>query len=229
MATGGDQAPAAAAIVVDAFVDFHCPFSYRVVAWLDDLGPERVIVRHHLFAIEQVNRDATGTDWRLWDQPLDYRHWKDIPEKRPLLPFMAMAIVEANEPAQVARDFRLSLYMAKFDFGKDISDIEVVEVAGRMSGVADGRLRAAIADRAESTAARARIEADFRLARSEYEIFGVPTLRLNGDRPMYLRLAGMVPVEDGPRLLETLLAVRSGPPEILELKLPDPVASAWPA
>ena len=182
LAAATDPAPAGAAIVVDAFVDFHCQYSYRVVAWLDDLGPEHVTVRHHLFAIEQVNRDATGMDWRLWDQPLDYRHWKDIPEKRPLLPFMAMAIVEASEPAQVARDFRLSLYMAKFDFGKDISDIDVVEVAGRMSGVAEGRLRAAIADPAESAAARASIQADFRLARSEYEIFGVPTLRLNGDR-----------------------------------------------
>jgi hypothetical protein len=221
----GSTVPDATPVVVDAFVDFHCPFSYRIVSWLDDLGPERVTTRHHLFAIEQVNRDPTGDAWRLWEQPLDYRHWKDVPEKRPLLPFMAMAIVEAGEPVQVARDFRLSLYLAKFDFGKDLSDIDVVEVAGRMSGVAEGRIRAGIADPAVSAAARARIAADFGLARSEYEIFGVPTIRLDGDRPIYVKLAGMVPADAAPRLLETLLAVRAERPEILELKLPDPITT----
>ena len=72
-------------VTVHAFVDFHCPYSYRVVAWLDDLGPERVAVRHHLFAIEQVNRYPTATEWRLWEQPLDDRHWRDMPERHPLL------------------------------------------------------------------------------------------------------------------------------------------------
>lgn len=210
-------------VLVDAFVDFHCPFSYRIVAWLDDLGPERVSVRHHLYAIEQANRDATSTEWRLWDQPLDYRHWKDVPEKRPLLSFLAMAIVEATQPADVAQAFRLTLYMAKFDFGKDISDLEVVEQAARMSGVTPGRIQAALADPVQEAAARARIAADWALARGEYEIFGVPTLRLDGGRPTYTRLGEAVSAADGPRLLETLRAVRLGPPEILELKVADPV------
>lgn len=215
--------PAAAPVVVDAFVDFHCAFSYRIVAWLDDLGPERVTVHHHLFAIEQVNRDPTATGWRLWDQPLDYRHWKDIPDKRPLLSFLAMAIVEASEPADIAQSFRLLLYMAKFDAGKDIAQLDIVEQVARMSGVAEGRISAALADPVVEAAARARIAADWALARSEYAIFGVPTLRLDGGRPMYMRLADAVPPADGPRLLETLCAVRHGPPEILELKLAEPV------
>jgi protein-disulfide isomerase-like protein with CxxC motif len=215
-------------VVLDAFVDFHCPFSYRIVAWLDDLGPERVTVRHHLLAIEQLNRDPTGTQWRLWDQPFDYRHFRDMPDRRPLLPFLAMAIVEAIEPPTVIRAVRLSMYMARFDFGKDLSDIEVIEQVAAMGGVAPRRLRAAIEDPVRQAEARSRIESDFRLARSDYAVFGVPTLRFAGDRPVYIRLERMVRFEDGPPLLDTIRAVRASPPGILELKLPEPLGPIEP-
>ena len=219
-------AVAARPVAVDAFMDFQCPYSYRVVAWLDELGPERVTVRHHFFAIEQVNRDPAATEWRLWDQPLDYRHWRELPDRRPLLAFLAMAIVEATEPADVTQAFRLTLYMARFDFGKDISDLEVVEQAARMSGVAEGRIRTGLGDPAQEAAARGRIAADRALARGEFEIFGVPTLRLDGSRPVYTRLAGMVAPADAARLLETLVAVRDAAPEILELKAVEPAKPA---
>lgn len=210
-------------LVVDAFLDYHCPYSYRAVAWLDDLGPELVTVRHRLFALEQVDRDPDAAEWRLWEQPLDYRHYRDLPERRPLVAFLAAAIVEAAEPDEVARAFRLALYMARHDFARNVSDIDVVEQAGAIAGVRPGRIRDGIADPATQGAARRRIHEDWLAARSEYRIFGVPTLRLGGDRPFYLRLAGMVAREDGPRLLAALATIRTTPPGILEIKLPEPV------
>lgn len=210
-------------LAVELFLDYHCPYSYRAVAWLDDLGPELVAVRHRLFALEQVNRDPDAAEWRLWEQPLDYRHFRDIPERRPLIAFLATDIVERGEPDEVARAFRLALYMAKFDVGKDLSDLDVVEQAGAIAGVAAGRIREGIADPGSQATARRRIEEDWAAARSEYRIFGVPTIRLGRERPFYLRLAGMATLEDGPRLLQTLATVQATPPGILEIKLPEPV------
>jgi hypothetical protein len=186
---------------VELFMDYHCPYSHRVAAWLDGLGPERVAVRHRLFGLEQVNRDPTATEWRLWEQPLDYVH-------------------------HGARRFRAGVYAARFDERLDIADPDVLDRLASAAGAVPDRVPAGLSDTDAIEAARRRIAVDWAAARADYMIFGVPTLRVGRARPFYLRLARPVDPAEGPRFLDALLAFRAAAPDVLELKLPEPVKPA---
>jgi hypothetical protein len=84
-------------VEVDVFYDFHCPYCFRAVEWLAALGPDVVQPTFRLFALEQVNRDPEAREWRLWEQPLDYEHYRGRQDRRPLAAFLAMTHVEATE------------------------------------------------------------------------------------------------------------------------------------
>lgn len=209
---------------VELFMDYHCPYSYRVAGWLDDLGPARVAVRARLVALEQFNRDAAATEWRLWEQSIDYVHHRQRQNRRSLTAFLATAIVEAAEPAEVASRFRRDVYAARFIERDDIGDPAVLARLADVAGAAPRRIRDGFADPAAITVARRRLAEDWAAARSEYAIFGVPTLRFGTARPYYLRLADRVEPADGRRVLDALLAFRADVPDLLELKLPEPIA-----
>jgi len=211
---------------VELFMDYHCPYSYRATAWLDGLDGDRVVVRHRLFGLEQVNRDATATEWRLWEQPLDYAHYRERQDRRPLAAFLSTAIVEATETVEAAGRFRLGVYAARFEQAADISDLDVLEAIASAAGVGRGRVSEALADPATERAARQRIADDWAAARTDYATFGVPTLRIDGAAPFYLRLSRPVEPPAGPAFLDALLAFRAAAPDVLELKLPDPVETA---
>jgi len=208
---------------IELFMDYHCPYSHRVVAWLDALGPGRVAVRHRLFALEQVNRDATATEWRLWEQPLDYVHYEERQYRRPLAAFLATAIVDALGLPGVARRFRAGVYAARFDERLDIADPAVLDRVASAAGAAPNRVIAGFQNADAMAAARRRIADDWTAARTGYAVFGVPTLRIGESRPFYLRLAHPVVPADGPGFLDALLVFRAAAPDVLELKLPEPV------
>lgn len=209
-------------VAVEAFIDFHCPYSYRAVTWLDALGPELVDVRYRLFGLEQVNRDPTAEHWRLWDQPLDYEHYQERRDRRPLAAFLAAAVVDGTGDAALAIRYRRAVYEARFQDRLDISDPVLLEHLAVGVGAPARLVRDGLtAGHPAEIAARARIADDWRAARQDAEVFGVPTLRLGTDAPFYLRLAR--PVSDGAAFLSALLAFRAAAPEVLELKLPAPI------
>lgn len=223
----GSWAPLQGApLQIELFMDYHCPYSYRVVGWLDDLGPGRIAVRHRLVGLEQLNRDATAADWRLWEQPLDYVHYRERQNRRPLAAFLATAIIETAEAAEVARRFRRGVYEARFGERADITDPAVLDRVAVTAGAMPDRVRDGLAMPQIVAAARARIAADWAAARADYAVFGVPTLRFGAARPFYLRLARSIDRAEGPRFLDALLAFRAAAPEVLELKLPEPVEPA---
>ena len=203
-------------------MDYHCPYSYRVAGWLDDLGPGHVAVRHRLVGLEQFNRDATAAEWRLWEQPLDYVHYRERQNRRPLAAFLATAIIDAAEAAEVARRFRRGVYEARFGERADITDPAVLDRVAVAAGAMQHRVRDGLAEPRIVAAARRRVAEDWAAARTDYAIFGVPTLRIGTARPFYLRLAGAMDPADGQRFLDALLAFRAAAPEVLELKLPEP-------
>jgi predicted DsbA family dithiol-disulfide isomerase len=210
------------AVELDVFYDFHCPYCYRAVEWLDRLTPEVVAPRYRLFALEQVNRDPEADAWRLWEQPLDYRHYRERQDRRPLAPFLAMANVEAVEPPEIIRRFRLGVFAARFDDEEDVTDV------GRLARVLDGaggdgdRLRDRIDDAAADVAARVRIATDWATARGEFAIFGVPTLRLEGARrPFYLRLEQRLTESDGRAFWARFRDLVEESPYLLEVKAAD--------
>ena len=211
---------------IELFMDYHCPYSYRATAWLDGLAPDRVVVRHRLFGLEQVNRDASASEWRLWEQPLDYAHYRERQDRRPLAPFLATAIVEATETAEIAGRFRLGVYAARFEQRADISDLDVLEAIAAAAGMARGQLAERFDHPALDRDARGRIAEDWAAARAEYAVFGVPTLRIEDGAPFYLRLAAPVEAGAGAAFLDALLAFRAAAPDVLELKLPERVEAA---
>lgn len=207
---------------VTVWADYHCPYSYRATAWLLGLGPAVVRTQFRPFPLEQVNRDPAAAEWRLWEQPLDYRHYRDRQDRRPLHAFLATALLEAAEPTPVVDRFRLAVYQARFDEAADISDVDLLARLAAEAGAEGRRLARAMADETALVAPRAGIARAWTDARSTYAIFGVPTLEPAGERPFYLRLERAVePGREAADLLERVLGLRRDAPIVLELKLPD--------
>lgn len=170
-----------------------------------------------------MNRDPDAATWRVWEQPLDYEHYRGRPDRRPLAAFIATCLLDADEPADVVRRFRRAVYRARFDARADISDPVVLERIAIEAGAPPGRIADGLADPAAQAAARDRIGADWAYLRSEYATFGVPTIRLPGDRPFYLRLKRAVARADRSGLFDAVLAFRRLAPDVVEIKFPDPV------
>jgi DSBA-like thioredoxin domain len=209
---------------VTAWYDYHCPYSRRGVEWLLTLGPDRVRPWFRPFPLEQVNRDPDATTWRLWDQPLDYIHYRERQDRRPLHAFLATWVLEATESNEVVDRFRLAVYRARFDEGSDIADIELLVRLADEAGGDGQRLRHALSSAAEQASARADLATAWRDARSEYRIFGVPTLEWPGATPFYIRLERPIaPGDEAVELLERLESLRAGAPYIREIKLPERV------
>jgi predicted DsbA family dithiol-disulfide isomerase len=213
-----------APVELTVWYDYHCPYSYRATAWLLGLGPDRVRPRFRPFPLEQVNRDATAESWRLWEQPLDYVHYRERQDRRPLVAFLATGLVEGTEPADVLERFRLAVYRARFDDKADISDVALLVRLAAGAGADGRRLAGAMADEAALIAPRASLARAWSDARSTYVIFGVPTIEPAGERPFYLRLERPVePGQEAQDLLDRVLGLRRDAPLVLELKLPEPV------
>lgn len=204
------------------FIDYQCPYSHRVVEWLETLGPGRIAPTYRMFGLEQVNRDAAATDWRLWDQPLDYEHHRGRPDRRSLPAFLATALVEAAYPPGPARSFRLAVYRARFEDGADISDRAVLRAAAERAGTEPDRADPWAASPDRLVEARSRLAADWAEARRDYAVFGVPTLWFGRERPWYLRLERTPRDAEGVELLDRLVALRTTAPYLLELKVPEP-------
>lgn len=202
--------------------DYHCPYSDRAVAWLLGLGPQRVALRFRPFPLEQVNRDPTATEWRLWEQRLDYVHDRERQHRRPLHAFLATAVLEAVETPPVVERFRLAVYRARFDDRADITDLALLARLADGAGADGARLRAAFASEPALAPARATLAEAWRDARSEYAIFGVPTLQPDDEPPFYLRLERDVgPGAEASDLFDRLIGLRREAPFVLELKVPD--------
>ena len=214
----------AAPVELTVWYDYHCPYSFRATAWLIGLGPGRVRPRFRPFPLEQVNRDATAEAWRLWEQPLDYVHFRERPDRRPLAAFLATSVLEGAEAPEVVERFRLAVYRARFDDKADISDVALLVRLAAAAGADGQHLASAMADEAALAAPRAGLARAWSEARSTYAIFGVPTIEPAGEPPFYLRLER--PVEPGLEaqdLLERVLGLRREASIVLELKLSEPV------
>jgi DSBA-like thioredoxin domain len=222
---------AAADEAVDIVVcyDYQCPYSARAVRWLEDLGPDVVRPRYRMFPLEQVNADPAATTWRLWEQPLDYEHYRGRPDRRSLAAFLSTAMLEdlaadgRIEP-DAPRRFRLAVYRARFDDAADISDPDVLRRAAEDAGVPATIVAAGLHDEVAQARARSRLASDWAVARGRDGVFGVPTLILPGDRPAYLRLAREPSAGEGLDLLRRLVELRRAAPWLLELKLAEPPA-----
>lgn len=213
-----------AAVELTVWYDYHCPYSFRATEWLIGLGPDRVRPRFRPFPLEQVNRDAMAEAWRLWEQPLDYVHYRDRQDRRPLAGFLATAVLEGAEAPEVVERFRLGVYRARFDDKADITDVGLLVRLATAAGADGPSLASAMADETALAAPRAGLAQAWSDARTAYTIFGVPTIEPAGEPPFYLRLERAVePGLEAQDLLDRVLGLRREASIVLELKLPEPV------
>jgi hypothetical protein len=208
------------------FYDVHCPYSDRVLAWLADLGRDAVTPAYRTFPLEQVNHDPSATEWRIWEQPLDYEHYQGRQDRRALHAFVAIVLAERLAPVGAVDRFRLLVSRARHGLGRDVTEraflLELAEEAG-----VDARALAELLDDEDAQAwARRRIADDWADARAEYEIFGVPTLRLDGVAPFYLRLERVPRGEDARELLDSIRGFGRRLPQVLEIKVPERVKAS---
>ena len=115
-----------APLPITVWYDYHCPYSRRAVAWLDGLGRDRVEPTYRAFPLEQVNLDPSANTWRIWDQPLDYEHYRGRPDRRGLVAFLATEVLATTESPETMCRFREAIYAARFDARADISDVETL-------------------------------------------------------------------------------------------------------
>lgn len=210
-----------AALELTVYIDYHCPYSARVVRWLAGLGPERVRPRYRFFSLEQVNRDPAAGSWRIWEQPLDYEHHRGRRDRRSLAAFLVTDLLERRESPAVVERFRHALLDARFHDGADLSDLALLAALAAGAGADATALGRALGDEAALAVARRRIADDWEAARERFETFGVPTLDLGDDPPVYLRLERDPTPAEGLALLDGLLGLRRAAPFLLELKVPE--------
>ena len=141
--------------------------------------------------------------------------------------FLATEVLAAAETPDVMRRFREAVYAARFDRLVDISAPATLARAAAQAGAgsagANGDLlRAALGDETTLVRARRKLADDWAAAREPWAIFGVPTLQLPGDAPIYVRLEREP--EPGPEaidLLRRLVELRGAAPFLIELKRPE--------
>ena len=218
-----DAPRTAAPLALTVFYDVHCPYSDRVLTWLADLGAA-VAPTYRAFALEQVNADSSATSWRIWEQPLDYPHYRGQQNRRALAAFLAIVLAEGAGPREAVDRFRLAVSHARHTGGGDVSDVALLLRLGAEAGIDEDVLGRLLADPAAVDAARARIRDDWHDARGDYAIFGVPTLRLDGEAPFYLRLEAVPANGQAEALLASVRGFHEQLPRVLEIKVPERVS-----
>ena len=213
-----------APLALTVFYDVHCPYSDRVLTWLADLGPGLVAPTYRAFALEQVNADSSATSWRIWEQPLDYEHYRGLQNRRALAAFLAIALAEQAGPREAVDRFRLAVSHARHTGEGDVSDVALLMRLAAQAGVDADELEQLLADPSAVDAARARIREDWHDARDDYAIFGVPTLRLVGEAPFYLRLESVPQNGQAEALLASVSGFQEQLPRVLEIKVPERVS-----
>ena len=103
-----------------------------------------------------------------------------------------------------------------------LGDREGLRAAAERAGIEPDRVDPWAAGPGRLAEARSRLAADWAEARRDSAVFGVPTLRFDGERPWYLRLERTPQADEGEELLDWLVAIRAAAPYLLELKVPEP-------
>jgi 2-hydroxychromene-2-carboxylate isomerase len=189
----------------ELYYDYLCPYVYRASLLLTNVAEDRAPrVRWRYFSLTQVNSHEPG--WTVWDAP--------ITEKvRGRLAFKA---AEAARRQDRFEGFHITLLHARHHDRLDIDDPEVVREVAEESGLDLERFRRDLADPAILQA----LGRDHQHAVAKHGVFGTPTFVFPNGASAYIRLAEAPGGADALRVFDSLLAVASDEPRILEIKRP---------
>lgn len=189
----------------ELYYDYLCPYVYRASLLLTNVAEDRAPhVRWRYFSLTQVNSNEPG--WTVWDAPT-------ADKVRGRLAFKA---AEAARRQDRFEGFHTALLRARHHDRLDIDDPEVVREVAEESGLDLERYRRDLADAAILQA----LARDHQHAVAKHGVFGTPTFVFPNGASAYIRLAEAPGGADALRVFDSLLAVASDEPRILEIKRP---------
>lgn len=192
------------------YFDFLCPFAYAANLWLDEVRRQylgELNIRWKFFSLEQINSHE-GLHWKLWEQPLDTR-------SRSLLAFRVAAAARQMDE-ELYDKVRNEIFQARHAKRERINDPDTLAKILDRSGLGGQDLLARAAD--PSTAALLRD--DHTEAVERYNVFGTPTLVVDGRHAAYLKMSPPPPAEEALKVFDEVMAIVAGRPNIYEIKRP---------
>ncbi len=197
-------------VSIDVYYDYGCPYVYAAAVWLRDLQcklGDKLIVNWKYFPLEQVN-SGEGPEWKLWDQPADF-------VSRGRTAFHG-AIAAKRQGPEAFNAFHFALLDAKHLDNKNLGRRKVVVDVARAAGLDMKRFEKDLDD----LSLLQEIGRDYEAGRSEFGVFGTPTLVFPDNSAAYLK---MRPAPEPEKTLEVWEKVRrliQEEPEIAEIKRP---------
>ena len=172
----------------------------------DNLG-ERLQVNWRYFPLEQVN-SAEGPDWKLWEQPDNYRS-----RGRPA--FQA-ALAARNQGEDAFERFHLALLAAKHEDGQDHGRRQTLLAVAESVGLDMGRFQRDLADRSLLP----KIGEDYTEGREQHGVFGTPTFVFPTGEAAYLKMLPAAPAEEALAVFEDFVRTTRERSYISEIKRP---------
>src|SRR6266571_4366745 len=194
-----------AAIELEVFYDYNCPFVYRAARMLAGAGAERDMrVTWRYFSLTQVNSREEG--WTVWGA-----NGTELVRGR-----LAFKAAEAARRQGRFDDLHPVLLTARHRDRLDLDDRHVIEGLAENAGLDMQRFRQDIED-PDILSSLAR---DHQQAVTLHGVFGTPTFVFAAGGSAYVRLADAPEAADVVRIFDTLVAVAAHEPRILEIKRP---------
>jgi len=194
-----------AAIELEVFYDYNCPFVYRAATMLAGVSAARdVRVTWRYFSLTQVNSREEG--WTVWGAN----------GTEPVRGRLAFKAAEAARRQDRFDELHPALLQARHADRLDLDDVHVIERVAQESGLDLERLRRDIGDPDILEPLRR----DHTQAVKELGVFGTPTLVFADGGSAYVRLAEAPSAADAARIFDSLVAVAAHEPRILEIKRP---------
>ena len=194
-----------AAIELEVFYDYNCPFVYRAATMLANVSDAREVrVTWRYFSLTQVNSREEG--WTVWGAN----------GTEPVRGRLAFKAAEAARRQDRFDELHPALLKARHQDRLDLDDMHVIERIANEAGLDMERFRRDIAE----PDILASLAQDHTQAAAELGVFGTPTLVFAGGGSAYVRLADAPEAADAVRIFDSLIAVAAREPRILEIKRP---------
>lgn len=186
---------------VNVFFDYTCPYSYRVLTWIDAvvLSGGDVDVCWRTFSLKEANHDHDSPS------PFDDREISSIS-------VLALALAHAARNAEFDRYHR-SVFEAMHRDGHRLGEGELMALA------AAAGVDVATFDQQRSRWLTA-VAQDHREGVVRYGVFGTPSLVLEDGEVVFVKLASTPQRGQELALWESLCTVAQCYPEVVEIKRP---------
>lgn len=195
---------------IEIFYDYLCPFAYSASVWtrqLDELMGNRLAVTWSAFPLEQVN-STEGPDWKLWEHP-------DDSLSQGLLAFRAAKAAARQGPEAFA-----PYHYGLMDL-RHVSRRTLTRKSTLLQLARDLELDAErFAEDLEDPVLLDEIGEDYERGRSEYGVFGTPTIIFPRGGALYIQMNPAPPLNEAEDLLKSFARMADDQPYLIEIKRP---------